>query len=533
MKRELPGSGHLADYPVVSLLGIIYQRQETGSLRLTWNSLEKTFWVRAGHVVAAVSDLEGEHLLDFLLPDFTEAIVPRYDVWREMPLPAVMEQCLSVAGIPVEKVQAALEASVYLNLGSALSWYGGEFAWTPADPPDFPCALRLPIPALLWKVLQGVRDVETLWKQVRSASGMLRLRPDFLTEVPDLGLTPQDAYFVQLLDGRIHWDHAVRLSGLSPTRAVQIACLAIACGWAEFPTAAGTGPAASPTPPPATSPSPPQEAILQVALYRQKVLNFYKNLSRVSPQQILMVTPQTTRSDLESNYRQLLEEYDPDLCLREPALRDLHTMVVAIRDAIRQAYEQVAPTIPETAPRPSQAAASAETPSEGLDPRTLRYWKLKDQDAGEATPSRPTPTGTPPPRSVPKTPQEIARFLRLQALDHIRAGENWQAARALENAIQFQPQDAELHFLLGTVYEKHPRLHARAAQAYMKAVELEPDNVQYLFHLAALLYQDGQLIRAVRYLERLAALDPLDGRVHAMLDDARRRLAQEKGEDET
>jgi cytochrome c-type biogenesis protein CcmH/NrfG len=67
----------------------------------------------------------------------------------------------------------------------------------------------------------------------------------------------------------------------------------------------------------------------------------------------------------------------------------------------------------------------------------------------------------------------------------------------------------------------------------MKAVELEPDNVQYLFHLAALLYQDGQLIRAVRYLERLAALDPLDGRVHAMLDDARRRLAQEKGEDET
>ncbi|GBC84163.1 Beta-barrel assembly-enhancing protease [bacterium HR11] len=532
MKKGLPSSGRLADYPVVTLLGLVYQRQDTGSLRLIWNSLEKIFWVRSGHVVAAASDLEGEHLLDFLLPDFKEAIVSRYDLWRELPLPAVMEQCLSVAGIPTEKIQAALEASIYLNLGSALSWYSAEFTWTPADPPDFPCAVRLPIPTLLWKVLQGVRDVETLWKQVHSPAGVIRLSPDFLTEAQGLGLTPQDAYFVQLLDGRAHWDHAVQVSGLSPTRAVQIACLAIACGWAESsptPDAGREPPRASPTP----APSPAQAALLQAALYRQKVLNFYKNLSRLSPQQILMVTPQTTRSELEANYRRLLEEYDPDRCRRDPTLQDLHTMVVAIQDAVRQAYEQVVPTVPEEAtPPPTHAPSPASTPPEGLDPRTLRYWKLKDQATGEAPSSRPGPAGTPPPRSVPKTPQEIARFLRLQALDYIRAGDNWQAARALENAIRLQPNDAELYFLLGTVYEKHPRLHARAAQAYTKAVELEPDNVQYMFHLAVLLYQNGQFLRAARYLERLATLDPLNVRAHELLADVRRRLARGQGEDE-
>jgi len=528
LKKGLPSSGRLADYPVVALLGLVYQRRDTGSLRLIWNSLEKTFWVRAGHVVAAVSDLEGEHLLDFLLPDFKAAIVPRYDLWRELPLPAVMEQCLSVAGIPAEKVQAALEASIYLNLGSALSWYGAEFAWTPADPPDFPCAVRLPIPTLLWKVLQGVRDVETLWKQVHSPAGVIRFRPDFLAEAQDLGLTPQDAYFVQLLGGRTHWDQAVQVSGLSSTRAVQIACLAIACGWAESSTATDTERAKPPSP--SAAPSPAQEALLQAALYRQKVLNFYKNLARISPQQVLMVTPQTSRSELEANYRRLLEEYDPDRCLRDPALRDLHTMVVAIRDAVQRAYEQIAPTVPEEAPPP---AAPAPTPAGGLDPRSVRYWKLKDQDTGETAPTPAGTSGTPPPRSVPKTPQEIARFLRLQALDYIRSGENWQAARALENAIQFQPNDAELYFLLGTVYEKHPRFHARAAQAYAKAVELEPDNAQYLFHLAVLLYQNGQFLRAARYLERLAALDPLNGRVHELLADVRRRLAQGQGEDAT
>lgn len=529
MKKGLPRSGRLTDYPVVSLLGLVYQRQDTGSLRLIWNSLEKTFWVQVGHVVAATSDLEGEHLLDFLLPDFKAVIVPRYDMWRELPLPAVMEQCLSVAGIPAETIQAALEASICLNLGSALSWYGAEFAWTPADPPDFPCTVRLPIPALLWKVLQGVRDVDTLWKQVRSPSGMIRLRPDFLTEVQDLGLTPQDAYFVQLLDGRTHWDHAVRVSGLPPTRAVQIACLAIACGWAE-PSTAMDAERARPPSPSATASSPAQEALLETALYRQKVLNFYKNLSRVSPPQILMVTSQTSRSELEANYRRLLEEYDPDRCSRNPALRDLHTMVVAIRDAIQRAYEQVAPTVPEEAPPPP---ARPPSPPEGLDPRTIQYWKLKPRDPIEAAPTQAGSAGVPPPRSVPKTPQEIARALRLQALDYIRSGENWQAARALENAIQFQPNDAELYFLLGTVYEKHPRLHARAAQAYTKAVELEPDNTQYMFHLAVLLYQNGQFLRAARYLERLATLDPLNGRVQGMLADVRRHLAQGQGEDET
>lgn len=528
MKKGLPSSGRLTDYPVLSLWGLVYQRQDTGSLRLIWNSLEKTFWVRSGHVVAATSDLEGEHLLDFLLPDFKAAIVPRYDVWRELPLPAVMEQCLSVAGIPAEKIQAALEASIYLNLGSALSWYGAEFAWTPADPPDFPCAVWLPIPALLWKVLQGVRDVETLWKQVRSPSGMIRLKPDFLTEAQGLGLTPQDAYFVQLLDGRVHWDYAVQVSGLPPTRAVQIACLAIACGWAEPSTATDPERSTPPTPS-ATASSPAQEALLQAALYRQKVLNFYKNLARVSPQQVLMVTPQTPRSELEANYRRLLEEYDPDRCLRDPALRDLYTMVVAIRDAVQQAYEQVAPTVPEEAPPPP---ARTPTPPEGLGSQTIQYWKLKPRDPNEAAPTQASPSDAPSPRSVPKTPQEIARFLRLQALDYIRSGENWQAARALENAIQLQPNDAELYFLLGTVYEKHPRLHARAAQAYTKAVELEPDNIQYMFHLATLLYQNGQFLRAARYLERLAALDPLNGKVREMLADVRRRLAQGQGEDE-
>ncbi|MCS7312150.1 MAG: DUF4388 domain-containing protein, partial [Acidobacteria bacterium] len=367
MKKGLPSSGRLTDFPVVSLMGLVYQRQDTGSLRLIWNTLEKTFWVRSGHVVAATSDLEGEHLLDFLLPDFKAAIVPRYDVWRELPLLTVMEQCLSVAGIPAEKIQAALEASIYLNLGSALSWYSAEFAWTPADPPDFPCPVRLPIPALLWKVLQGVRDVETLWKQVHLASGLLRLRLGFLAEAQDLNLTPQDAYFVQLLDGRTYWDHAVQVSGLSLARAVQITCLAIACGWAEFSPATDTERSMSPTPSAVASP-PAQETFLQVALYRQKVLNFYKNLARVSPQQVLMVTPQTSRSELEANYRRLLDEYDPDRCLRDPALRDLHAMVVAIRDAIQRAYEQVALAVSEEALHPP---APAPTPTEGLDPRDL------------------------------------------------------------------------------------------------------------------------------------------------------------------
>lgn len=530
MREELPSSGLLTDVPVVSLMGRVFRRRDTGTLRLVWNSLEKTFWFREGFVVAAVSDLEGEHLLDFLLPDYKDRLVSHYELWRELPLPAVMEQCVTVAGIPEGRVRQALEASIYLNLGSALSWYGGAFTWTPADPPDFPCGLRLSIPAVLWKVLQGVRDVETLWKQVQAPGSPFRIRPELLVEAQDLALTPQDAYFIQQMDGRTHLDHARRVSGLPPTRAVQIACLALACGWVDLATPIGPERPAGASPD-APSAKPANEALLQAALYRQKVLNFYRNLNRISPAQVLMVTPQTTRSELEANYRRLLDEYDPERCLRDPALRDLHAMVVAIRDAVQRAYEQVAPTVPAETEPPSPASAAS--PAEGLDLRHLRYWKLRDQTSTDQPGPVGATSGPATPRSVPKTPREIAHSLRLQALEYIRSGENWQAARALENAIQFRPHDAELHFLLGTVYEKHPRFHARAAQAYAKALELEPDNVQYLSHLAFLLYQDGQWRRAVRYLERLVALDPLNARAHQLLVEARQRLAQGQGEEDT
>lgn len=88
-----------------------------------------------------------------------------------------------------------------------------------------------------------------------------------------------------------------------------------------------------------------------------------------------------------------------------------------------------------------------------------------------------------------KFPEEDYFVLNLINVS-INQGKTQQAVKALEEAIERDPQNAQLYDVLGQVYESLKDID-KAASYLEKAVELAPQNADYLTHLGRIYYNMG------------------------------------------
>ena len=90
---------------------------------------------------------------------------------------------------------------------------------------------------------------------------------------------------------------------------------------------------------------------------------------------------------------------------------------------------------------------------------------------------------------------------------------NFDAAIAeLSTLASLTPSDAEVQNLLGIAFEGKGLRH-RALEAFYHAVRLDDDNAQYLNNYGFLLYKNGDLETATKYLRRAAKRSPRDPRI--------------------
>jgi tetratricopeptide (TPR) repeat protein len=102
-----------------------------------------------------------------------------------------------------------------------------------------------------------------------------------------------------------------------------------------------------------------------------------------------------------------------------------------------------------------------------------------------------------------------ARFLPFLASEMIQAGKGEEAVALFQEMLQREPNNAQLHRLLGIVYETLQRLED-ALQAYERARHLEPNDSWTLYHIAQIQIRQGR---------KEAAWETLTGALRANPDD--------------
>jgi len=99
----------------------------------------------------------------------------------------------------------------------------------------------------------------------------------------------------------------------------------------------------------------------------------------------------------------------------------------------------------------------------------------------------------------------------------IDAGDYSAAARALEQYVARNKNDAEAYFLLGLTYFNTGK-YTEARAAFQQAMTLDPDRAGAVHHnLGALAYQTGELETATQEFNAALAIDPNDPDSHYQL----------------
>lgn len=114
----------------------------------------------------------------------------------------------------------------------------------------------------------------------------------------------------------------------------------------------------------------------------------------------------------------------------------------------------------------------------------------------------------------------LAQYARALAM----AGHTREAVAVADRVFELHSQDARTYDTLGVVYSK-ANAHKQAADAFCRAVELQPDHANYRFNLATSFMYFGDLDAAEREYGACIAIDPRYWRAYLGLSQLRKQTS--------
>lgn len=133
----------------------------------------------------------------------------------------------------------------------------------------------------------------------------------------------------------------------------------------------------------------------------------------------------------------------------------------------------------------------------------------------------PTPIATQPAATAARATDSPAEQAQLDAArTAIKAGNFDEAIKQAQEAIAASPDNSVAHYVLGNAYNQmastQPDIQqrqatlAKAVDAYLKAIALDPQNDAAFTNLATVYYQNGQFDEAQKRVEQALAINPSD-----------------------
>ncbi len=116
-------------------------------------------------------------------------------------------------------------------------------------------------------------------------------------------------------------------------------------------------------------------------------------------------------------------------------------------------------------------------------------------------------------------PQDInAKEYFIRGIEDYRRGNFWNAADLFQGATRLEPKKAKYWAHLSMALSKLPRRLKDAEEAMLKAINLEPYNVDYHIHLGRFYLNMGMRLRAKAQFETALKIDPDNLRVKEELE---------------
>jgi len=195
----------------------------------------------------------------------------------------------------------------------------------------------------------------------------------------------------------------------------------------------------------------------------------YERIDTMTYYDLLGVKSNATHAEIQKAYIEKVKVYHPDKhrMIRDASLREKLTKVIAM---MNEAYSTL----------------NNEKKRREYD----RYFFLK---AG---------------RDVTTSKAKTAKTYFIRGVDEYRRGNFWGAADLFQKATRIEPEKARHWAHLSLSLSRIPRRAKDAESAILKAIEIEPYNVEYYIHLARFYLNMGLRKRARTQFKKALKIDP-------------------------
>lgn len=471
--------GILAETPLPQVLRRIFLEGLKGTLTLVRGDETRHLFFEKGELRTATSSREGQRIGAFLKrrgwitdQDLSWALETVAKQGRARLGKILVEKGLVSRQVLDAEMRRLVEEIVF----STFEWSDGEYRFqssTGVLDPDV--ALTLSTAAVIVEGIRRLPEAEIFRERLGEGRQVPVLSSDPMSRYQYLPLSPQEAYILSRVDGRLDLDSLLKIGGTSRAATAKIIYALLSCGILEWrregatPTGAGGLEALNVEVAAQTSERTPGHAEL--------VRNTYRRIDWLSHYELLGVRPDATSEQIQQAYFERSRLFHPDLRHRED-LAHCEKELTTVFERLKTAHEALS------------------------DPdRRLEY------DASLSAPSAPMP-GTAETASSPQARKQLAAQNYRRARSLIEQKDYHPAVEMLREAIRFVPESAEYRFALAQVELKNSMWVARGLENLKEAARLESRRVQYVREAAAALHERGRSSEAEPFARRALDLDP-------------------------
>jgi curved DNA-binding protein CbpA len=479
--------GILAETPLPQVLRRIFLEGLKGTLTMVRGDETRHLFFEKGELRTATSSREGQRIGAFLK---RRGWITDQDLsWA---LETVAKQGRARLGrILVEKglvsrqvLDAEMRRLVEEIVFSTFEWSDGEYRFqssTGVLDPDV--ALTLSTAAVIVEGIRRLPETEVFRERLGDGRQVPVLSSDPMSRYQYLPLSPQEAYILSRIDGRMDLDSLLKIGGTSRAASAKIVYALLSCGIVEWRKEGSAPHAAAGLE--ALNVEVAAQASERTPGHAELVRNTYRRIDWLSHYELLGVRGDAGPDQIHQAYFERSRLFHPDLRHRED-LAHCEKELTTVFERLKAAHEVLT----------------------DADRRT-------EYDVTLSAPSVPMPAAAES-AANPQARKQLAaqNYRRARAL--IEQKDYHPAVEMLREAIRFVPENAEYRFALAQVELKNSMWVARGLENLKEAARLEPRRAQYVREAALALHERGKSAEAEPFARRALDLDPTQENRHLL-----------------
>jgi curved DNA-binding protein CbpA len=470
--------GFLTENPLPQVLRRIFLEGLKGTLTLVRGDETRHLFFEKGELRTATSSREGQRIGAFLKrrgwitdQDLSWALETVAKQGRARLGKILLEKGLVSRQVLDAEMRRLVEEIVF----STFEWGDGEYRFqssTGVLDPDV--ALTLSTAAVIVEGIRRLPESEIFRERMSDGKLVPVLSSDPMSRYQYLPLSPQEAYILSRIDGRLDLDSLLKIGGTSRGATAKILYALVSCGIVEWRKEGAAPQGTSGIE--ALNVEVTAQASERTPGHAELVRNTYRRIDWLSHYELLGVRTDAPVEEIHQAYFERSRLFHPDLRHRED-LAHCEKELTTVFERLKTAHE----VLSDPARRSEYDASLAAAP-------------VAVTPAVESA-------------SNPQARKQLAAQNYRRARSLIEQKDYHPAVEMLREAIRFVPDNAEYRFALAQVELKNTMWVARGLENLKEAARLEPRRAQYVREAAVALHEHGRNDEAEPFARRAFDLE--------------------------